>query len=567
MSGCLSVQGSVLADRYALEDVLGKGSMGAVYRAFDQKLRQPCAVKVLHRLVDEQDEHYGRFATEAAAITQLFHPNIVQVREFGQDKRGVPFLVMEFLRGRDLYSLLQERTRLSLLQTLDILRQVGSALHCAHSQGIVHRDIKPKNIFLSRQINAYGDEFEVVKVVDFGLSKFIGRSARNETGLGTILGTPQYLSPEATLGVSSAVDYRTDQWALGVMAYRMLSGRLPFDHDDMLSLLLAIRERPPAPLARLVPDLPAHVDAAIRRALSKKKEDRFATVQDFVRALDGLPSAHCAMQPAAPSAGAPTLMLPTVAMPGTVLSVPEPVIFEVSKRLRDAAASLPAMGMPMPHSRGDGVPKVEVAPDTTQPSRASTPRSRRPARRTQPWWAAALLTATAGLGVFGSLSAQHLLRSPQRVSAPVRALAQVQETQAAPVRARIADVAAQAADAQATGTATAQAAPPTPAARPPAPPVPAGSVRGDPASVTAPGHGPAPIKRGRPGPRGGRGDGSRGDSTRSDGTRSETRVAQASDLAAARRPAELPLPLTTAALDSPAVPSPPPSPSRISLVD
>jgi serine/threonine protein kinase len=405
MSERFSVAGQVLAERYQLEEVLGKGSMGAVYRAMDRTLRQPCAVKVLHRLVDSQDEQYGRFVTEAAAITQLFHPNIVQVREFGQE-RGAPFLVMEFLRGRDLYSVLQERTRLSLMQTLDILRQVGSALHCAHTQGIVHRDIKPKNIFLARQTNAYGDDFEVVKVVDFGLSKFLGRKCRNETNQGTILGTPEYLSPEATLGLPSAVDYRTDQWALGIMAYRMLSGRLPFDSDDMVTLLLEIRDRQPAPLSRLVPELPAHVDAAIRRAMAKKKEDRFATVQDFVRALDGLPSASLALQPqgTAPAQGAPTLLLPQIPQAGVVLSVPEPVIFEVSKRLRDALASRPAEALAVPLSRHDGVPRVEVHTETTRPRAVGG--LRRGRMRKMAAGAAFLLS----MGLFGSISTQLILR-------------------------------------------------------------------------------------------------------------------------------------------------------------
>lgn len=405
MSERFSVVGQVLAERYQLEEVLGKGAMGAVYRATDRKLRQPCAVKVLHRLVDGQDELYSRFVTEAAAITQLFHPNIVQVREFGQD-RGTPFLVMEFLRGHDLHSLLQERTRLSLMQTLDILRQVGSALHCAHTQGIVHRDIKPKNIFLARQNNAYGDDFEVVKVVDFGLSKFLGRKGRNETNAGMILGTPEYLSPEATLGIPSAVDYRTDQWALGVMAYRLLSGQLPFDSDDMLSLLLEIRERHPAPLSRLVPELPPHVDAAIRRALAKKKEDRFATVQDFVRALDDLPSASLALQPqgSLPAQGAPTLLLPQIPQLGTVLSVPEPVIFEVSKRLRDALATRPSQG-PASTPRSDGIPRVEVHAETTRPRPVSEVRQPRLRRY------AAGVSFLVSMGLFGSISTHLLLNN------------------------------------------------------------------------------------------------------------------------------------------------------------
>ncbi len=545
MSGRFSVQGSLLADRYKLDEVLGKGSMGAVYRAMDEKLRQPCAIKLLHHLVNEQDEQYGRFATEAAAITQLFHPNIVQVREFSKDRSGGPFLVMEFLRGRDLYSLLQDRPRLSLLQTLDILRQVGSALHCAHSQGIVHRDIKPKNVFLSRQTNAYGDDFEVVKVVDFGLSKFIGRKARNETGLGTILGTLEYLSPEATLGVPSAVDYRADQWALGVMAYRMLSGRLPFDHDDPVQLLVSVRERPPIPLKRLVPELPEHIDAAIRRALAKKKEDRFATVQDFVRALDGLPSAHCAMQPAAPSLGVPTLMLPHVAMPGTVLSVPEPVIFEASKRLRSAVAVLPASAVPLSPSRSDGVPKVEAASEPTRPRAISTQYTRAAARTIRPWRVAAALALGLGLSVFGSLSAQRLLLSPRPV-------------QTAP--ASVADR-----EIPVSGTLPIAVAAPSAAAKPEAPEDAAlqtgSSKPSSPAKAVTPSanHGSAPAKRGK----------AAAHPLRSASGPSEARLLvnePASALSATIAPA---LPLTAAAIDSVRIPTDtqPAYQPRISMVD
>lgn len=561
MSERFSVAGQVLAERYQLQEVLGKGSMGAVYRAMDRTLRQPCAVKVLHRLVDSQDELFGRFVTEAAAITQLFHPNIVQVREFGQE-RGAPFLVMEFLRGRDLYSVLQERTRLSLMQTLDILRQVGSALHCAHTQGIVHRDIKPKNIFLARQTNAYGDDFEVVKVVDFGLSKFLGRKCRNETNQGTILGTPEYLSPEATLGLPSGVDYRTDQWALGVMAYRMLSGRLPFDSDDMVTLLLAIRDRQPAPLSRLVPELPAHVDAAIRRAMAKKKEDRFATVQDFVRALDGLPSASLALQPqgTAPAQGAPTLLLPQLAQAGVVLSVPEPVIFEVSKRLRDALASRPAEAPAIPLSRSDGVPRVEVPSETTRPRTVGGVRSGR--MRKMAAGAAFLLS----MGLFGSISTRLILRgahgtggkptdSGQHESPPAGGRASAPGKLAGPV-------------VENSGSETASH---------PAPPAPLGKPPG--ASAIAV---PTPFENGKSQPSGGAGRRSKPSprSGQKGSARSEPRSALVGG-EGSNRPAVIDSPRdevpgsiptgtsTTGLVIPPALhmPPSPPSPSRISVVD
>jgi serine/threonine-protein kinase len=186
------------------------------------------------------------------------------------------------------------------------------------------------------------------------------------------------------------------------MAYRLLSGRLPFDHEDLVRLMVQIREQTPAPLARLLPNLPPHVDAAIRRALSKKKEERFATVQDFVRALDGLPSAHLAMQPAAPSAGAPTLLLPQVAMPGTVLSVPEPVLYELSKRLR--VASLPTAAVAVPASRGEGAKKAESPLQTRRSPPLALQRPRRPTPALSPWRAVAALVLGAGLSLLGTLA-------------------------------------------------------------------------------------------------------------------------------------------------------------------
>lgn len=562
MSERFSVVGQILAERYQLEQVLGKGSMGAVYRATDRKLRQSCAVKVLHRLVDSQDELYGRFVTEAAAITQLFHPHIVQVREFGQE-RGAPFLVMEFLRGRDLHSLLQERTRLSLIQTLDILRQVGSALHCAHTQSIVHRDIKPKNIFLARQTNAYGDDFEVVKVVDFGLSKFLGRKGRNETNQGTILGTPEYLSPEATLGVPSAVDYRTDQWALGVMAYRMLSGRLPFDSDDMVTLLIEIRDRQPAPLSRLVPDLPPHIDAAIRRALAKKKEDRFATVQDFVRALDDLPSASLALQPqgTAPAQGAPTLLLPQIPACGAVLSVPEPVIFEVSKRLRDALAVLPAETASGLGPRSDGVPRVEMHSETTRPRTIS--RLRRPPLRHLAAGAAFLLS----MGLFGSISTLLFLRgaggSGVQPRAQTSADGPADSAEASPSAATGRDSTVAGAEPAAAsadrGPAAASGQPPTT----------------DAVAVPEPGHSgkaqPSGGRRSKPSSRPARAIGPRSEPKAALVRADRSRVASDSANPSSDGPSPLPASMAAAAFNSvspsPAPPPPPPSPARIEVLD
>lgn len=281
--------GQVLIGRYRLDAVLGTGGMGAVYQARDIQTDAVLAIKLLHQIGPDSEDHQQRFFDEALIIGELFHPNIVQVIGFDKDKDGRPFMMMELLRGKDLYKVLEEREKLPLQKTLEIVRQVGSALHAAHSIGIAHRDIKPSNIFLARQKNSDGEEAEVVKVVDFGLSKVIDSNQMQRTARGIILGTLEYAAPEATLGDSSQVDFRADQWALAVMTYRMLSGKLPFTAPDTFKLIGVIREGQPVPLRSCAPDVPDHVVAAIDRAMTKDKEKRFESIQDFVRALDGLP--------------------------------------------------------------------------------------------------------------------------------------------------------------------------------------------------------------------------------------------------------------------------------------
>lgn len=263
--------------------------MGAVYKAHDEKTGTLLAIKVLHQLGNAADEFNQRFFDEALIIGQLFHPNIVQVIGFDRDEDGSPFLLMELLRGKDMYDVLQEREKLPLDKTLEIVRQVASALHAAHNLGVAHRDVKPSNIFLARQSNSDGTESEVVKVVDFGLSKELGAQQLKRTAPGTIVGTLEYVSPEGTHGESELVDFRSDQWALAVVTYRLLSGRLPFEGKNIPVLLTAIQKEQPAPLRSHVPDIPEHVVVAIERAMAKKKDERFASVPDFVRALYGLP--------------------------------------------------------------------------------------------------------------------------------------------------------------------------------------------------------------------------------------------------------------------------------------
>lgn len=342
------VEPRVLAGRYQLEGVIGKGSMGTVFRARDLRLGTLCAIKMLHQTALKEDADFQRFANEAAVIAHLFHPNIVEVSEFHRDERGGPFLVMELLHGFDLHSHLGHGRPLPLARVQPVVRQVASALHAAHSLGIVHRDIKPRNIFLAQHGGPSGAPTEVVKVVDFGLSKILG-GRQNQTAPGEILGTPEYLAPEGTLGRSKLIDERTDQWALAITAYRMLAGQLPFRDDDVIRLMQKIRQEPLPPLAAFAVQVPEYVTAALGRALSKRKEDRFDSVLAFARALHGLPEG-LNMEPHSSAIGLQGGTAAVGAAAGGAASGP----------------ALPAGGLPRPLLTAEQERQIELL-ETTQP--------------------------------------------------------------------------------------------------------------------------------------------------------------------------------------------------------
>lgn len=277
--------GTALCGTYQLERLLGSGSMGAVYAAVHLRTGGRCAVKVLHSDCRKNADIYRRFQDEARIASSLQHPNIVHVMDLNEDESGTPFIVMELLEGEDLGARLDARGRLSLPEALIIARQVGSALQATHDRGIVHRDIKPQNIFLVR-VETAAEVTEFAKVVDFGISK-IRRSASQATHERAILGTPNYMAPEAAMGLNRELDGRADQWSLAVIMYQALAGVLPFTGGDNMALLYNVVHAEPVPLATRVPTLPPHVTGAVTRALLKRPEERFPRVIDFVRALEG----------------------------------------------------------------------------------------------------------------------------------------------------------------------------------------------------------------------------------------------------------------------------------------
>ncbi|MFE8605695.1 serine/threonine protein kinase [Archangium violaceum] len=279
--------GTILRETYELISELGKGGMGAVFLA--QHLRLPgkqVAVKVLHIAEGMRPELYARFQREAEVTSRLGHPNIVEVFDYHNMEDGTPYLVMEYLRGVSLSRRIR-RGPLPLQEALFIARQIGSALHMAHQAGVVHRDLKPGNVFLV-PTESGGVVGEQVKLLDFGISKLVTAQTL-QVEQDVLIGTPQYMAPEQAMGRNSEVDARSDQFALGCIVYEMLAGRPPFSSDSVAELIFRIVREPAEPLGSLRPDLPAPVVAAVERALEKKPQDRFPDVASFIAELTGSP--------------------------------------------------------------------------------------------------------------------------------------------------------------------------------------------------------------------------------------------------------------------------------------
>jgi hypothetical protein len=304
----------MLRETYQVLRKVGCGGMGQVFEARHARLPGRFAVKVLPVHVLPSSPELLRFRREAEIASSLRHPHIVQIIDFDQTPEGVPFLVMEFLDGRDLATELHRHGPLPLRRVVAVVDQVASAVAAAHGHGVIHRDLKPPNIFL---LAAAGPNRDLVKVLDFGISKV--RSLASLTGECALVGTPAYMAPEQARGQGEAVDGRSDEFALAAIAQEMLTGRPAFAGADIPATLYQVTHEEPPPLSHLNPALPPALDAVVQRALCKRKEGRFLSLLEFAEAFaeaagTGAPSARPVATAA--SAGAPTLVpgaLPPVA--------------------------------------------------------------------------------------------------------------------------------------------------------------------------------------------------------------------------------------------------------------
>ncbi len=279
--------GRTLANTYRIDQLLGQGGMGAVYRARDVNLNRDVAIKVMHGNFSGEADFIARFQQEARAIAALNHPGIVQVYASGQEQ-GMSYIVMDFIPGGSLQTWLKkladERKIIALFETLDIVRRVALALYYAHQKGIYHRDIKPANIMLKPTDPALrepGDlPFQPV-LTDFGLAKLTEGGIQTSTGM--TMGTPAYMSPEQCMGLDP--DPGCDIYSLGIVLYQMATGRVPFDVKSLTEAIRRHTQEPPPPPRSLNPNIPPQVEAIILRALAKRREDRFANARDMAEAL------------------------------------------------------------------------------------------------------------------------------------------------------------------------------------------------------------------------------------------------------------------------------------------
>ncbi len=273
----------VSVGNYVIAEKIGEGGMGVVYRASHQTLGRQVAVKVLHGDSHRAPELVSRFFNEAKAATEIRNEHIIDVLDFGHTPDGRPYIVMEWLEGESLAALLAREPVLEDQRALALLRGIGEALAAAHELGVIHRDLKPDNIFLQQK----GARAEFIKVLDFGIAKLLQQDGPSDfkTRSGMLLGTPAYMSPEQCRGARD-IDHRSDIYALGVIAYQMFTGQLPFRAEGLGELIYKhMSEAPQAP-SLLRPSISGPVNAAILKALAKDPADRFGWVGEFIAAIE-----------------------------------------------------------------------------------------------------------------------------------------------------------------------------------------------------------------------------------------------------------------------------------------
>jgi serine/threonine-protein kinase len=377
-----SLRDRVLVGRYRLDERLGAGGMGSIWRAQHLVLAAPVAVKLIDREAFPDEETLQRFMREAQSAATLRSPHVVQILDYGVDDK-LPFIVMELLDGENLAQRLRRLGRLPSAETARIVTHIGRAVGRAHEAGIVHRDLKPENVFLIRN-----EDEEIAKVLDFGVAKVsvgsLGQAGEEgtRTRTGSILGTPYYMSPEQAQG-NKTVDTRSDLWSLGVIAFECLVGRRPFYSEGLGDLVLQICIRD-IPIPSEIASVPIGFDAWFARAVARDPEARFQTARELTDALrEVLGSETREVHWTAPEVlvtsadEAPNSQARTRVEQASNSGVPT-VVGEANSRIRLTGGSMPADQ----HAATVAVPStdgpVSTRGEAPERSRKSSPTSSRP---------------------------------------------------------------------------------------------------------------------------------------------------------------------------------------------
>ncbi|MFJ5836525.1 protein kinase [Streptomyces shenzhenensis] len=369
--------------RYQLRDLLGEGGMASVHLAYDAVLDRQVAVKTLHTELGREQAFRERFRREAQAVAKLTHTNIVSVFDTGEDDLDgmtTPYIVMEYIEGRPLGSVLEEDIRhqgaMPADKALKVTADVLAALEISHEMGLVHRDIKPGNVMVTKR--------GVVKVMDFGIARAMQSGVTSMTQTGMVVGTPQYLSPEQALG--RGVDARSDLYSVGIMLFQLVTGRLPFDADSPLAIAYAhVQEEPPVPSA-INRALPPAVDALVSRALKKNPNERFPTAESMrdecLRIAASFQAAPPSIVPGAPvqsGAGVGSAVFPPVDRTAPAPTGPVHTPYQLAPGPNPYAAPTPSPAYGYPHQGGYQTPApagyAQQAPSTPPPYNLTPPTS------------------------------------------------------------------------------------------------------------------------------------------------------------------------------------------------
>jgi eukaryotic-like serine/threonine-protein kinase len=269
----MTVIGTLIGERFRLEEKVGSGGMSSVYRAFDPTLERLVAIKMMHRDISSDPDQLERFRREARAVAQLNHPHVVTVIDAGEDD-GAPYIVFEYVEGETLKERIRRLGRLPIDEAVAYAIEIGRALECAHDHKLVHRDVKPQNVLIDRDGRA--------KVTDFGIARSM--EAQGLTATGRVLGTTDYVSPEQALGHD--VTEQSDIYSLGIVLYEMLTGEAPFKADTQVAVAMKHVREPLPDVQRRRPEISATLAAVVERATAKETQNRYGTVREMVHDLE-----------------------------------------------------------------------------------------------------------------------------------------------------------------------------------------------------------------------------------------------------------------------------------------